>query len=172
MHKVWSDMEKLYEAGLAKNIGVSNCSAMLFIDICAGAKVKPAVNQIECNPYFSQTQLIEFLRKFGCETTAYAPIGAATFSGNNVLDDETLNQIAEKHGATPAQIALAWNIHRGVSVIPKSTQDERMKKNFESLDIKLDEEDIERINKLNRNSRHFDPGQWNEYGWKYSPIFA
>jgi diketogulonate reductase-like aldo/keto reductase len=172
IHKVWSDLEKLNEAGLAKSIGVSNCSVMLFLDIAAGAKIRPAVNQIESNPYFSQTQLIETLRKFGCETTAYAPIGAATFTGNNVLKDETLIQIAEKHNATPAQIALAWNIQRGVSVIPKSTQDERIKKNFEALDIKLDEEDIEQINRLNKDARHFDPANWTTLGFNNSPVFA
>ena len=173
MHEVWKTFEKLQADGLTKSIGVSNCNVMLFIDMLAGAKVKPVMNQIENNPYLAQNRLVEFTKRFGCETTAYAPMGASSFTGNDLLKDETLSAIAEKHNATPAQISLAWNINRGVIVIPKSTNPERMKQNFEALDIKLDEEDIEKINKLDKNKRMFDPATWDtpEYGWKFSPIF-
>lgn len=169
---IWKDMEKLVELGLAKSIGVSNCSVMLYIDICAGAKIRPAVNQIEINPLISQTKIVGYLRKFGCEFTAYAPMGAASFTGNSLLDNETIKSIAEKYSATPAQICLAWNLSRGISVIPKSTNKLRMKQNFEALDLKLEEEDIETINGLNQNLRFFDPGNWDEYSWKFSPVFA
>lgn len=173
MYEVWKNMEKVQEAGLTRSIGISNCTAMLFVDILAGAKIKPVTNQIENNPQIAQTKLVEFTAKFGCTTTAYAPIGASAFTGNNLLDDETLKKIAEKHNATPAQIALAWNMHRGVAVIPKSTTQKRIKENFEALDVKLDEEDIEQINALDSHRRHFDPAGWDapQYGWKYVPIF-
>ena len=59
VHEVWTHMETCHEKGLAKNIGVSNCSVAMFIEICAGAKVKPATNQIECNPYLSQKELVQ-----------------------------------------------------------------------------------------------------------------
>lgn len=173
MYEVWKNMEAVYEKGLTKSIGISNCNAMLFVDMYAGAKVKPVTNQIENNPYLSQAKLVNFLKKFGCTTTAYAPIGASGFTGNDLLEDPTLKQIAEKHGATTAQISLAWNIHRGVSVIPKSMSKDRIKENFEALSIKLDEEDVEKINGLDQNKRTFNPENWDapQYGWKYTPIF-
>lgn len=62
MLDTWKQMEKIYEVGLSKNIGVSNCPAMMYLDLLAGAKVRPAVNQIEVNPYFQQTELIEFIK--------------------------------------------------------------------------------------------------------------
>lgn len=77
-----------------------------------------------------------------------------------MLDDEVIKEIAEKHSATSAQICLAWNIARSVIVIPKSVNKERMKLNIESQTITLEEEDIERINKLNINKRNFDPEIW------------
>lgn len=174
MHEIWKNMESLVEKGLTKSIGISNCNAMLFIDMLAGAKIKPVTNQIENNPYLQQTKLVNLMSKFGCTTTAYAPIGAAAFTGMNILEDETIKEIAEKHNATAAQIALAWNMNRGVMVIPKSMTKERIKQNFDSLDIKLDEEDIAKIDALEKNKRCFDPADWNapQYGWKFAPMFA
>lgn len=173
MHEIWKQYEDLHAQGLTKSIGVSNCNAMLFIDILAYAKVKPVVNQIETNPYLQQTRLINLTKKFGCETTAYSPLGSAAWTGNDLCKDEAIVALAEKYNATPAQIALAWNMNRGVVVIPKSTNPERMKLNFDSLDIQLSEEDIETITKIDKNLRYFDPGNWDypQYGWKYSPIF-
>ena len=171
LHDVWKEMEGLVEKGLTKSIGVSNCSVMMLIENLAGAKIKPVTNQIENNPYLSQVELVAFFKKFGVTTTAYAPMGASGWTGNNLLDDETLKEIAEKHNATPAQIALAWNLSRGIAVIPKSVTKERIKANFEAQNIKLDEEDIERINGLNINRRNFDPEKWNEFDWLYTPIF-
>jgi alcohol dehydrogenase (NADP+) len=174
MHEVWKQMETVFDSGLAKNIGVSNCPAMLFLDLLATAKVTPAVNQIESNPYFHQTDLIEITRKFGCETTAYAPMGASTFTGNDMLDDETLKAIAEKHDASVAQICLVWQIQRNVVVIPKSTNNERMKKNFEASNINLDEEDITKIGEIDKQRRKFDPKNWAdpEIDWKNMPIWS
>lgn len=162
----------LVDSGFTKSIGVSNCNSQLYIDICAGARIRPVMNQIEIHPHLNQEKLVSFLRKFGCEFTAYAPLGAASFSGNNVLEDETLKEIAEKYNATPAQIALAWNMSRGIVVIPKSTKVERMKANFNALDIQLEQEDIERINALNKDARFNDPGNWDQHSWHYSPIFS
>ena len=173
LHEVWKNLEACYEKGLIKNIGVSNCSVMMFIEIYAGAKIKPATNQIEWNPYLSQQELVKFFQKFGCSITAYAPIGASGWTGNNLLDDVVIKEIAEKHNATTAQICLAWNHSRGIACIPKSVNKERMKLNIESQKITLDEEDIEKINGLNCNRRNFDPEIWDrpQDGWHYTPYF-
>ena len=171
-YEIWKNFESLVDQGIAKSIGVSNCNAQLYIDICAGARIRPVMNQIEINPHMSQTKLIGFLKKFGCNFTAYAPMGASSFSGNQVLQDETIKEIAEKYNATPAQISLAWNMSRDVCVIPKSTNPERMKQNFDALDIQLEQEDIDKIFALNKDARFFDPGNWEAHSWMLSPIFA
>jgi alcohol dehydrogenase (NADP+) len=173
MHEVWSNMEKLVEQGLTKSIGISNCNAMLFVDMLAGAKIKPVTNQIETNPYFSQDKFIKFMDKFGVKTTAYAPIGASGFTGNDLLEDETLTRIAQNSTVTTAQLALAWNMARGVAVIPKSMSKERIKENFEALKITLDENLMNEIDALNRDKRAFNPEGWEapQYGWKFTPIF-
>lgn len=173
MYEVWKGMEKVNEAGLTKSIGISNCNAMLFVDMLAGAKIKPVTNQIENNPHFAQTDLVKFMEKFGVTTTAYAPIGASGFTGNDLLKDDTMKAISEKHNATTAQISLAWNMKRGVIVIPKSMHKERIKENYEALSIQLDDDDMEKLNKLDQDKRKFNPIGWDapQYGWKYVPIF-
>lgn len=173
MYETWKQFEKVKEDGLTKSIGVSNCNNMLFVDICAGAKDRPVVNQVETNPHFSQQKLVDFQGKFGAKITAYAPMGAAGFTGNELLKDPVLAEVAEKHNATVAQIALAWNMQRGVIVIPKSMTHERIAENFNSLDVTLDEEDMEKINGINKDNRTFNPEDWDYpmYGWKKNPVF-
>ncbi len=175
---VWKQMEDLYEEGLSKNIGVSNCPVMMYLDLLAGAKVKPQVNQIEANPHFQQTQLVEFIRKFGTQITAYAPMGAIKFTGSDSLfNDDVIKSIAKKHEISIAQVCLAWNIQRNVVVIPKSTNKERMQDNIDSLSVTLDEDDLEKISKIDKKVRYFDPAKFNEedgdeFGWNKSPIWA
>lgn len=173
VHDTWKEFEKIKEQGKAKSIGVSNVNNMLFVDLCAGAKIRPAVNQIETNPYFAQPKVVDFQRKFGVSITAYAPIGASGFTDNDVLKDPVLAEIAEKHNATVAQIALAWNIARDVVVIPKSMTEERILENFNALDITLDEEDIEKINAIDRGFRGFNPENWvaPARGWNKQPLY-
>ena len=88
--ETWKQIEKVNEAGLAKSIGVSNCPVMVYLDLLAGASITPAINQIEANPYIHQSDLIEFTRKWGTETTAYAPMGAATWTGNDMLSHKKM----------------------------------------------------------------------------------
>ena len=173
LYEVWKDMEALVEKGLTKSIGISNCNAMTFINILAGAKIKPVTNQIENNPYLAQTKLVDFTKKFGCTTTAYAPIGASGFTGNDLLEDETVKSIAKSKKATPAQVCLAWNMARGVIVIPKSMNKERIQENFDSLSLKLSKKEIEKIDSIDKGSRKFNPEGWDapQFGWKYVPIF-
>ena len=92
-----------------------------------------------------------------------------------MLEDEVLKSIAEKHSATVPQICLAWNLARNVSVIPKSTNYDRIKANFEAQKIVLDEEDLEKIGKLDKNRRNFDPKKWDgdlASMWGGCPVWA
>ncbi|CAI2376201.1 unnamed protein product [Moneuplotes crassus] len=173
MYETWKQFEKVKEDGLTKSIGVSNANNMIFVDICAGATHRPVVNQIETNPFFAQQKVVDFQGKFGTKITAYAPIGAAGFTASDLLKDETLAEIATKHNATVAQVALAWNMKRGVIVIPKSMTKERIQENFDALNVDLDEEDMEKINALDKNQRCFNPEDWDypQYGWQKNPVW-
>ena len=157
-------MEALVEKGLIRSIGLWNWNVMMLIEILAGAKIKPVINQIENHPYFSQKELVSFFHKFGVFITAFAPLSSPMRTGNNLLEDEVLSEIAEKHNAIPAQIVLAWSLSRNVVVIPKSITKERIKLNIESQNIKLEDDDIERINSLNWDKRLFSPEKHNICG--------
>lgn len=106
IHKVWQGMEQLVKKGLAKSIGVSNCMIPMLIDILTYCEIKPAVNQIECHPYFNRQEVIDFHRKLDVNVEAYAPLGSREFNHRgtkmNLLDDKTLKKIAEKYNKTPA----------------------------------------------------------------------
>jgi len=110
LHKVWAEMERLVEAGLIKNIGVSNCTVAMLLDLWSYAKIKPVMNQIELHPYLPQVDLVNFLRsKLGVHVTAYSPIGASGFGmkheslkGLNLFDEPIVKALAEKHGKSPA----------------------------------------------------------------------
>mgnify|MGYP006288546923 CR=1 FL=1 len=83
------------------------------------------------------------------------------------MDHSSLKEIAEKHDKTPAQIALAWNVQRNVIVIPKSTNNDRIKENIDALDVTLDEDDLKKIKEMENGYRFFNPGMWiePESGW-------
>lgn len=172
--ETWQAMEKLVELGLAKSIGVSNFSKKQLLEIILHARIPISVNQVECHPYLSQENLIQFCHKNNIHVTAYSPLGSADRPADlkalgepSILENETILDIARKHGATAAQIALAWQLARGVSVIPKSVRPDRIKQNLVSLEINLSEEDIKKINGLNLNHRYLDGSFWTGSGSPY-----
>ncbi len=101
----------------------------------------------------------------GIQATAYSPLGtpgALKPTEPVILKDVKIIEIAEKYKKTPAQIILNWGISRGIVVIPKSTSEERLMENMQSLEFELSTEDIQQITNLNRNYRFVDPMSW----WK------
>ena len=148
--ETWSEMEKLYHEGLCKSIGVSNFNEDNLQNLINKTQIVPAVNQVECHPLLSQNDLIEFCNKNNIAITAYSPLGAQRSEGS-ILENSTIVEIANRIKATPAQVVLAWQIARGVIVIPKSVHENRIRENYASLVVKLDEADISLINNLNQN---------------------
>lgn len=166
----WAEMEKLYNDGLVKAIGVSNFTAEKLGELIEKAEVSPAVNQVESHPLLSQNDLIEFCRKNNVAVTAYAPLGAERSDGS-LLENETIKKIAEKNQCTPAQVLLAWQIARDVIVIPKSIHEKRIRENYASLAVELDEDDIKAIDDLNENYRFFDGKAFENANKGYESIF-
>jgi len=117
MHMVWEVMEYLYKKKMAKAIGFCNTNVQMLVDNFAYANELPMVNQIELHPYNQQHNLVEFCQKNKIHVTGYAPLGSPErleeHTTLNVLKDKTLKKIAKKHGKTPAEISLAWNLQRG-----------------------------------------------------------
>jgi diketogulonate reductase-like aldo/keto reductase len=146
----WKVMEKIYDSGRAKAVGVSNFHKHHFEALLETTQLIPAVNQFECHPYLSQEPLIEYCKSKGTVPQAYCPIGG---KDGSLRMDPVLKQIGGKYGKSPAQIALRWNLQRGLVVIPKSVNKERIKENCDIYDFELSGEDMAAINALNRNER-------------------
>ncbi|KAJ0027201.1 hypothetical protein Pint_35332 [Pistacia integerrima] len=129
----WKAMEGLYDAGKARAIGVSNFSSKKLGDLLEVAQVPPAVNQVECHPSWQQNKLHEFCKSKGVHLSGYSPLGSpgTTWLKSEVLKHPVLNKVAEKLGKTPAQVALRWGLQMGHSVLPKSTNEERIKQNLD-----------------------------------------
>ncbi|KAJ8767234.1 hypothetical protein K2173_013631 [Erythroxylum novogranatense] len=164
LESTWRDMEKLASMGLVRSIGISNYDIFLTRDCLAYSKVKPAVNQIETHPYFQRDSLVKFCQKHGICVTAHTPLGGSVantewFGSVSCLDDPVLKGLADKYEKTVAQIVLRWGIQRNTVVIPKSSKIERLKENFEVLDFKLSEEDMDLIKKVDRKHRTNQPAK-------------
>ena len=149
-------MEALAEAktlGLTRQIGVSNFNIELTRQaIAVVGKGEIATNQIELSPYLQNSKLTAFLKEQGITVTSYM-----TLAYGKVLKDPVLAEIANKHKATVAQVALAWALQLGYAVIPSSTKRENLASNLLARDLHLDDEDMARIATLERNGREVSP---------------
>jgi len=151
----WKAMEQLKKAGLARHIGVSNFDIPKLTRLMNDGELKPEVNQVELHPYLQQADLLAFCQENGVLLTAYAPLGSRNLmqSEAGLTREKLIVDIAAKHGCTPAQVLLAWNMERDVVVIPKSVNEGRIAENFGSLNVKLDADDMAQISTLERNLR-------------------
>ncbi|XP_021677061.2 NADPH-dependent aldo-keto reductase, chloroplastic-like [Hevea brasiliensis] len=132
----WRAMEALFDSGKARAIGVSNFSVKKLEDLLAVARVTPAVNQVEIHPVWQQPKLHEYCKSKGIHLTGYSPLGS---SGTGILKNRILTTVAKKLGKTPAQVALRWGLQMGHSVVPKSTNEARIKENFDVFDWSIPE---------------------------------
>jgi 2,5-diketo-D-gluconate reductase A len=146
--ETWKAMEKMYESGRVKAIGVSNFQPHHLNRIAGETSVTPAVNQVEIHPYLGNEEVRAYDAEHGIATEAWSPIAQG-----KVLDDPVLVRIAEAHGKTPAQVTLRWHVQRGDIVFPKSVTRSRVEENFDLFDFELSGEDMTDITALNRDER-------------------
>ena len=138
-------MEEAYKAGKLRAIGVCNCYPHVLADICETVAVKPAVNQVELHPFFQQENALALMKEYGVHPEAWGPFA----EGNHgIFTHPVLTAIGQKYGKSAAQVALRWNVQRGVTVIPKSVHKERMEQNINIWDFTLSGEDMAEIAKL------------------------
>jgi len=171
----WSGMESAVALRLARHIGVSNFSIKKLKSISNGANIKPEVNQIELHPLLQQTEMLDYCNGENINLTAYSPLGSKdripqmkAENEPNLFKNPIISEIAKAHNCTSAQVLISWAIERGTSVIPKSVNPERIKQNFESVDIRLSESDMNQIAKLDKHFRYVNGAFWAMPGSPYS----
>ncbi|RLM33067.1 aldo/keto reductase [Haloarcula sp. Atlit-120R] len=143
---------QLYDEGLVDSIAVSNFLPEQLETALDRSDAPIVANQVELHPLFQQSELQEFCETNGVAVVAYAPIARG-----KVFDVPELGEIAEKHGASEAQVSLAWLRQNGIAAIPKATSKEHIRANWESQDLTLDDEDLSKIATLSYNKRQVDP---------------
>ena len=138
-------MEELYKEGRVRTIGVCNFYPERLTDLAIHAEVIPAVNQVELHPFFQQEKAIRNMKELGIQPEAWGPFAEGK---HGIFTHPVLTAIGEKYGKSAAQVALRWNVQRGVVVIPKSTHRERMEQNIDIWDFSLSDDDMAEIAKL------------------------
>jgi len=144
----WKTLEEFYREGRARSIGVSNFQPHHLRRLHTETEIRPAVDQIEVNPYLTQDDVRSFCAEHEIAVEAWSPIARG-----NALQDPTIEAIARKYGKTTAQTILRWHIERGDIIFPKSVTVGRIKENIDIFDFELSGEDVEAISALNRNQR-------------------
>lgn len=142
-------LEDLYKEGRLRAIGISNFSAERMADLTAFNEVKPAVNQVETHPFFQQEALHEWMQKLDIQHEAWGPLAEHRLI--QLLRTPMLITIGKKHGKTPAQIILRFNVQRGIVVIPKSSHKERIEENINIFDFELTDEEMQQIRTLDED---------------------
>lgn len=135
----WRAMQRLYEEGVAKAVGVSNFSAARLTDLCLSSEMRPLVNQLELHPHYQRAGELAAMRALGVQPQAWSPLAGGR---GGLLSEPLLARIAAKHGCTVAQVALKWNVQRGVAVIPKTMHRSRMVENISLWHFDLDADDL------------------------------
>lgn len=142
----WRAFVELQQEGRIRSIGVSNFREEDLDRVEQATGVTPVLNQIELHPYFCQAELRDLHARRGIVTESWSPLG----QGGGELTDPVIDRIAAAHGASTAQVALAWNLALGNVVIPKSVTPERIRQNLEALDLELTEAEVQAITALDR----------------------
>jgi 2,5-diketo-D-gluconate reductase A len=152
VHGSWRAMQDAYRSGKLRAIGVSNFQPDRLMDIVAFNEIKPAVNQIEVNPFQQQGESIAFMRELGVQPEAWAPFAEGR---NNLFQNELLQAIADKHGKTIGQVVLRWVVQLGIVALSKTVRKERMAENLAIFDFELDMDDMAKIATLDTGTSSF-----------------
>jgi alcohol dehydrogenase (NADP+) len=161
VHETWNAMIALKKSGKAKHIGVSNFSIKKLDDLLSKTNEVPEMNQVELHPLLQQNELFAYCSKKGIHLTAYSPLGSGDRSEGmkqdnepNMLENDTIKSIANKYNASPGQVLINWSADRGTAVIPKSTNEGRIKENLASDSIDFDKEDLKQLADMDQQYRY------------------
>lgn len=153
----WRALERIYHEGRVRAIGVSNFHIHHLKDVFQGSTIKPMINQVEFHPHLIQQELRAFCKEQGIQFEAWSPL-----MQGKLLDNPTLQGIADKYGKSIAQVIIRWDLQNDVVTIPKSIKEHRIIENSNVFDFELTKEDLEQIDALNQNQRvGSDPDNFN-----------
>ncbi len=141
-------LERLYEEGRVRAIGVSNFTVRHLEELYGACQVMPAVNQVEMSPFLYQKELLEHCRGRNVLVTAFSPLARG-----QALGDPVLAEVAARHRRSPAQVMIRWCLQKGMAVIPRSADPAHIKENADVFDFSLDEEDMARLDLLHTGLR-------------------
>lgn len=150
----WKALEEAKKEGKIKSIGISNMTPSLYKKYVPNFETKPAVNQVEYNPFFQQKELLEIMKDDGVVLEAWYPLGHGDAS---LLNHPLITELAEKYDKNPGQIILRFENQEGVITLPKSTNPERIAGNIDIFDFELSEDEMNQIRKLDTGKGSHDP---------------
>jgi diketogulonate reductase-like aldo/keto reductase len=148
----WKAMEEAVRDGKVRSIGFSNFEAPQIEDIVSHATIMPAVDQIECHPYFQEHAIRELLKKYGIQVECYYPVG---HGDKKLMEEPVLRAMADKYGKSVVQVILRWHEQEGFLPIPKSTNPEHIKSNLNIFDFELTDDEMNAIRGLDTNRSYF-----------------
>lgn len=151
--KAYKAMEKYVEMKKIRSIGLSNWYVEELEDFLPQITITPAVIQNEIHPYYQENNVIPYIQEKGIVVQGWYPFGGRGHS-EELLNDEVITEIANKHNVTSAQVILRWNLQKGVVVIPGSSNPDHIKENTEIYHFELSNEEMKSINALDRNEKH------------------
>jgi len=148
----WRALEEAYQAGKIRAIGVSNFYGDQLKNLELTMNVKPAINQIEVNPWYQQSTEVAFNQSEAVRVEAWAPFAEGQ---HGIFTNSTIAEIAQAHGKTVGQVILRWLLQRGITVIPKSVHPARMAENMAVFDFELSPAEMQTMATLDRNESQF-----------------
>lgn len=176
--ETWNALLEARDKGLVKHLGVSNFSEKKLAELLAKTNDPPEMNQVELHPFLQQPELIDFCNNNDILITAYAPLGSGDRSSSmkaqqepSLLEEPIIREIAARHQASPAQVLIKWAVNRGTAVIPKSTSEDHLSDNLESMQVELDQQDMKKIAAINRRFRYVTGEFFVTPGNSYENIF-
>jgi len=147
----YKEMEKAVEQGKVRSIGISNFDERLD-DLLNNCKIKPAVIQVECHPFWNQDDLRKKVEKYGTLIESWYPIG---HGDKSLIEHELFTKLGKKYNKTNVQVILRWHIQKGNIVFPKSSNPKHIKENSEIFDFKLTDDEMKEIDKMGKSKRFF-----------------
>ena len=152
VYGAWRAMEELYEQGVIRAIGLANFFPERVADLAAFNRVKPAVDQVEVNPFCQRHADQEWLKGTDVAMESWAPFAEGK---NGLFQNEVLAKIGEAHGKSIAQVVLRRQLQRGIICIPKSVKRERMEQNFDVFDFELTDAEMDALRTLDTGKSQF-----------------
>lgn len=150
----WRALEEAVKAGKIKSIGISNHTVKLLKNLLPSMTILPAVNQMECNPFFQQKELREYMAKYGILLEAWYPLG---HGDKKLLTHPVLTALAEKYKKNVGQIILRWHLQERIVALPKATSEAHIKGNIDIFDFSLSDEEMASVRSLDTGKGTHNP---------------